>query len=319
MEKVRRAAIGYYLLQGVAVAGWWLMMYLQPSTQGWFRLDPNSPVPLNSFWLGDLLFIAPGSLAAAFLLYVRWKYATAVMWLVTGAISQATFYTAAYSFQSDLGWLGVALMLPAMIWSGVFATGVTFGGEMFRRAKATSTNYILLKTFAQIAVVWTLILVVFPYIVTLLEDKLGITRLQFPFQKPLSVILFLAISTVGVSAAIVMSRIGKGTPLPLDHATDLVVVGPYRYVRNPMALSGIGQGLAVALFLGSPLVAIYALMGSAIWQFIFRPLEEDDLEHRFGQPFTEYKRSVRCWIPRSSPFSGGKPPFLTETDKLDSV
>jgi len=319
MEKVRQAAIGYYLLQGVAVAGWWLMMYLQPSTQAWFRLDPNSSVSLDSFWLGDLLFIAPGSLAAAVLLYVRWKYATTVMWLVTGALTQATFYTAAYSLQTDLGWLGVTLMLPSMLWSGVFATGVTFGGEMFRRSKAASTNYILLKTFSQIAVVWTLILVVFPYVITLLEDELGITRLQFPFQKPLAVILFIAISTVGVSAAIVMSRIGKGTPLPLDHATELVVVGPYRYVRNPMALSGIGQGLAVALFLGSPLVAIYALMGSAIWQFIFRPLEEDDLELRFGQPFTEYKNSVRCWIPRFSAFSGGKPPFLTETDKVDSV
>ncbi len=319
MEKVRQAAIGYYLLQGVAVAGWWLMMYLQPSTQVWFRLAPNSSVPLNSFWLGDLLFISPGSIAAAVLLYVRWKYATAVMWLVTGALAQATFYTAAYSLQTDLGWLGVTLMFPSMLWSGVFATGMTFGGEMFRRSKAASTNYILLKTFSQIAIVWTLILVIFPYIITLLEDKLGITRLQFPFQKPLALILFIAISTIGVSAAIVMSRIGKGTPLPLDHATDLVVVGPYRYVRNPMALSGIGQGLAVALFLGSPLVVIYALMGSAIWQFIFRPLEEDDLELRFGQPFTEYKNSVRCWIPRFSAFNGGKPPFLTETDKVDPV
>ncbi|MEQ1764571.1 MAG: methyltransferase [Pyrinomonadaceae bacterium] len=319
MEKVRRAAIGFYLLQGVAVAAWWLMMYFKPETHAWFRLDPNSLVSLNSFWLGDLLFIAPGSLAAAFLLYVRWKYAATVMWLVTGAITHATFYTAAYSLQTDLGWLGVALMFPSMIWSGVFATGMTFGGEMFRRAKAASTNYILLKTLTQIAVVWSLILVVFPFIVTLLEDKLGVARLQFPFQKPLAITLFIGISVIGVWSAVVMSRVGKGTPLPLDHATDLVVVGPYRYVRNPMALSGIGQGLAVALFLGSPLVAVYALIGSAIWQFIFRPLEEDDLELRFGQPFTEYKHSVRCWIPRFSAFSGGKPPFLTETDKVDSV
>lgn len=303
MENVRLYAISYYLLQGVAVAAWWLLMYLQPSTQAWFRLDPNSSVSLNSFWLGDLLFIAPGSIAAAILLYVRWKYATALMWLVTGALTQATLYTAAYALQTDLGWLGVTLMFPSMLWSGVFATGMTFGGEMFRRSKAASTNYILFKTFSQIAVVWSLILVVFPYLITLLEDKLGITRLQFPFQRPIAIVIFIAVSSIGVMSAIVMSRIGKGTPLPLDHATDLVIAGPYRYVRNPMALSGIGQGLAVALFLGSPLVAIYALMGSAIWQFIFRPLEEDDLELRFGQPFIEYRSAVKCWIPRALPYS----------------
>lgn len=303
MEKVRRAAIFYYLLQGVAVVAWWLMMYVLPSTQAWFRLDNHSLISLNSFWLGDLLFIAPGSIAAAVLLYVRWKYATAVMWLVTGAITQATAYSAAYTFQTDLGWLGVTLMLPAMIWSGVFATGMTFGGEMFRRAKTASKNYILLKTLTQIAVVWSAILVIIPYLITILEDKIVITRLLFPFQKPLALVLFIGISVVGVWSAVVMSRIGKGTPLPLDHATELVVVGPYKYVRNPMALSGIGQGLAVALFLGSPLVALYALMGSAIWQFIFRPLEEDDLELRFGPLFLDYRSAVKCWLPRATPYN----------------
>lgn len=303
MEKVRRYAIGYYLLQGVAVVAWWLMMYVWPSTQSWFRLDNHSLISLDSFWLGDLLLIAPGSITAAFLLYRRWKHATAAMWLVTGAVTQATAYSAAYTLQTDVGWLGVTLMLPAMLWSGVFATGVTVGGEMFRQSKATSTNYILLKTLSQIVVAWTTILVVFPYLITILEDKLSIPRLEFPFQKPLAIVLFITISSIGVWSAEVMSRVGKGTPLPLDHASDLVVVGPYKYVRNPMAVSGIGQGLAVALFLGSPLVAIYALIGSTIWQLIFRPLEEDDLELRFGMPFTEYRSAVKCWVPRFKPYS----------------
>ena len=108
--------------------------------------------------------------------------------------------------------------------------------------------------------------------------------------------------SLGVTAAIFMARIGGGTPLPLDHAKKLVVVGPYKYVRNPMAVSGIGQGLAVALFLGSPLVAAYALMGSLIWQLIFRPLEEDDLSQRFSTDFETYRSQIRCWLPRSAPY-----------------
>jgi len=69
-----------------------------------------------------------------------------------------------------------------------------------------------------------------------------------------------------------------------------------------MAVSGIGQCLAVALFLGSPLTVVYAFMGSFIWQLIFRPLEEDDLEVRFGTVFRKYMENVRCWIPHLKPY-----------------
>jgi protein-S-isoprenylcysteine O-methyltransferase Ste14 len=79
-------------------------------------------------------------------------------------------------------------------------------------------------------------------------------------------------------------------------------MGIYSFVRNPMAISGIGQGLAVGLFLGSPLVLLYALMGGAIWQMIFRPLEEDDLLKNFGADYEEYQKNVRCWIPRLRPY-----------------
>ncbi len=77
--------------------------------------------------------------------------------------------------------------------------------------------------------------------------------------------------------------------------------GVCAYVRNPMAISGIGQGLAVALFLGSPLVAVYALMGASLWRFVFRPLEED-LRKNFGADYENYCETVRCWIPNRQPF-----------------
>jgi protein-S-isoprenylcysteine O-methyltransferase Ste14 len=36
----------------------------------------------------------------------------------------------------------------------------------------------------------------------------------------------------------------------------LVIAGPYRYVRNPMAVAGILQGIAVGWYLGSVSVII---------------------------------------------------------------
>ncbi len=306
MEKVRRNAAIYYFVQGFAVIGWWVLLVWYPESREWFRMEPRSLTTLWAFWLPDLLLIGPGSLAAAVLVYRRFRFAEHLMWLVTGTVAYATLYSLAISMMTDRGWLGVVLMLPATLWSGVFATGVTVGNGMFRAARESSTNYVLIKTFTQIVVVWSFILVIFPYLITIFEDKLGISRLAFAGQAPIALTLFVLLSIPGVWSAIVMSRIGKGTPLPLDHAKELVVAGPYAYVRNPMALSGIGQGLAVALFLGSPLVAVYALIGSAIWQFIFRPLEEDDLVERFGKPYEKYSEAIKCWLPRGKRYSNLK-------------
>ena len=302
MERVRKAAAFYYTMQGIAIFAWWAMLFAAPETRRYFQLQKNSADSLMAFFAPDVLLLGVGSIATAVLVYFGIRYAEAAMWLVTGSLGYATVYTFAVVFATDTGWLGVSLMLPAMLWSGVFATGITVGNTMFRHAKASSTNYVVLKTFVQIVVVWSVILLIFPYLITILQDKLGIVRLEFAFQKPLAIILFVLVSSIGVWSAYVMSKIGRGTPLPLDHAHELVIAGPYRFVRNPMAVSGVGQGLMVALFLGSPLVAIYALMGSAIWQFIFRPLEEDDLAARFDEEYESYRREVKCWVPRLTPY-----------------
>jgi len=316
MEKVRKAAAVYFLLQGVTVVAWWLLLISVPASREWFRLDPGSLTTLWAFWLPDLLLIAPVSLTAAGLVRKGHSYAEPAAWLVTGAVTYATLHTFAMTMMTDLGWLGVVLMIPAMLWSGVFAIGLTVRGQMFRPARDSSTNYVLTKTLTQIVVVWTLILAVIPYLITIFEKKLGVPRLEFTFQRPVALVLFAVVSSVGVWAAVVMSRVGKGTPLPLDHAPNLVVTGPYRYVRNPMAVSGILQGLCVALFLGSPLVAIYALIGSAIWQLVFRPLEEDDLENRFGRDYRRYRNSVKCWLPRLAPYQmEGMPDSSISTER----
>lgn len=292
--KVSRSAAIYFGLQGTAVIAWWAALYLYPAARKYFLLEQNSETSLLAFWLADLAFIGIGSIVTAWLCATDSPLKTLAAWFVTGCVSYAAIYTFAFALITDVGWLGVVLMFPAMIWSGVFAVGMSLGREMFRQAKASSTNWIVAKTFLQIVVVWSLILLVLPYLITIIEDKIGIMRLSFPFQRSIASVMFVAISSLGVYAAYVMSRVGQGTPLPLDHAKNLVVEGPYRYVRNPMAVSGVGQGLAVALFLGSPLVLIYALMGSLIWQLIFRPLEEEDLESRFGGEYRPYRHNVKC-------------------------
>jgi protein-S-isoprenylcysteine O-methyltransferase Ste14 len=95
-----------------------------------------------------------------------------------------------------------------------------------------------------------------------------------------------------------MSSKGRGTPLPSAMPNHLVIAGPYRWVRNPMAVAGIAQGIGVGLILGSWLVVAYAMIGSLVWNYAVRPLEEADLENRFGPEFRRYRSSVSCWLPR---------------------
>jgi protein-S-isoprenylcysteine O-methyltransferase Ste14 len=61
-----------------------------------------------------------------------------------------------------------------------------------------------------------------------------------------------------------------------------VLAGPYRHVRNPMAVAGIAQGVAVALWLGSWAVLLYAVSGALLWHMAIRSAEERDLAERFG-------------------------------------
>lgn len=306
--KIRHSAAAYFALQGIAVFAWWITLFLVPVSRKYFQLgvDENT---LLSFWLPDLFLLGSGSLIVSGLCLFDSRFLNIVLWFVVGVISYATFYCLAFSLLSDTGWLGVTLMFPSMILSGNFAIGLSLPlyKKMFRSSNEAKTSWILTKTFAQVLIVWTLILFVFPSIVVHVESKLGIEQFTFPFQKIISAFIFCLISSVGISGAFTMAKIGRGTPLPMDSASKLVVAGVYRFVRNPMAISGIGQGVAVALFLGSPLVFLYALMGGAIWQWIFRRLEEDDLREKFGADYERYQKNVRCWIPRLRGFNLEKP------------
>src|SRR5688572_25402728 len=154
MEKVRRTARLYFLLQGLAVAAWWVILFVKPATRAYFQLEAGSETSLMAFLLPDATFIAVGSLIVAYLVSLPNRYEVSALWLLTGAISYATVYTFSLALATDNGWLGVVMMAPATLWSGVFSTALTVKNEMFRQAKVASTNYVLLKTLTQIFVVW---------------------------------------------------------------------------------------------------------------------------------------------------------------------
>jgi protein-S-isoprenylcysteine O-methyltransferase Ste14 len=97
------------------------------------------------------------------------------------------------------------------------------------------------------------------------------------------------------------ARVGQGTLAPWDPTRNLVLIGPYRWVRNPMIL-GVAMALAgQALLRGSWVLGLWAGAFLLINHAYFVLLEEPGLERRFGEPYRAYKAAVPRWFPRIRP------------------
>lgn len=95
---------------------------------------------------------------------------------------------------------------------------------------------------------------------------------------------------------------GKGTLAPWDPPSIFVVRGPYQFVRNPMISGVILLLFGEAFALLSPPHGIWAVI-FMILNLIYIPLvEEPQMERRFGESYREYRRHVRRFIPRLSPW-----------------
>jgi len=169
---------------------------------------------------------------------------------------------------------------------------------LFRRAVPASAAWNVTKTLVQSTVLWTIALWVIPSaIVQVTRDMTGDVWRVGPWPRS-GWLLFVLSSAGGLWSGWIMATQGRGTPLPLDHAREMVTGGPYAFVRNPMAIFGLGQGVGVALVLGSVAVLLYVAAGGAFWNWVLRPLEERRLLDQFGEGYERYRQHVRCWIPR---------------------
>ncbi|MCA0216019.1 MAG: isoprenylcysteine carboxylmethyltransferase family protein [Actinobacteria bacterium] len=287
----------YFAAQALAGAAWWVLVFASP----WVRhvtLGQLDPVFVALFDVP--LFVLASGLAAA---GIRIAAFIATGWTVLVAVALAGYATVT----GQAGW-GVLAMAAAAGGSVAALALIVFG--------LIPTQWILLGPFAfrlarpdgsalrhavaaavQIVLFWGFFLGVAPIIIRWLEHRWGLA-ITLPVGVPLvGAVIFVFASALGIWSAAAMSTLGKGTPLPAAMPRLLVVAGPYRFVRNPMAVSGIVQGVAVGLMLSSWLVVAYALLGSLLWNYAVRPHEEADLEARFGDPYRRYRNTVRCWVP----------------------
>lgn len=92
--------------------------------------------------------------------------------------------------------------------------------------------------------------------------------------------------------------------------TYLITNGPFSYVRNPLYVgnmlvyAGVGV-MSMALF---PWLFIIALIWFYIQYHMIVTSEEEYLAERFGQDYEEYRKKVRRFLPRLTPYRSAQPP-----------
>lgn len=136
-----------------------------------------------------------------------------------------------------------------------------------------------------------------------------ITRFRIPASEPvwqivIAVVLIVAGTMLAFESMKRFVVVGRGTLVPAVPTEHLIVSGMYRLVRNPMYL-----GLLIALcgemllFRSIGLVELGVIFWLASHLFICY-YEEPTLTMRYGDEFRRFKRNVRRWLPRLSPWDG---------------
>jgi len=119
--------------------------------------------------------------------------------------------------------------------------------------------------------------------------------------NPIIIIIGILISLIGLLLVFwtifLFKRLGRGTPNPTVPPKELVTKGPYKIVRNPMALGG-----AILLF-GE--VVIYYSLSLLLLTILYMIIlylnaifvEEPELKKRFGHSYKQYLKEVPRFFP----------------------
>ncbi|MCH8529016.1 MAG: hypothetical protein LAT79_17990 [Kiritimatiellae bacterium] len=274
-----------YRVQAAAVLFWWAGMKWVSGVYEVFAFPEVSREQL--FWFGapDLIVLGGGALWAGSRVPGRRLAGAAVL----GGYLYATLWCLSAGVRTGGGWFGTMLMS----WAVMLNVLLLGRQNLFRVCANGSPVWVGAKTFLQSAVIWGMCLGIYPWVIakTFNRSPGGYS------DNSLGHALFSLGAVLGIGSALEMVRSGKGTPLPMDAPSELVSEGPYRWVRNPMAVAGLIQGLAVAYMWRSIEVAVYVMVGGLVWNCFVRPEEELFLFRIYGEPYQKYVKEVRCWIP----------------------
>ncbi len=146
-------------------------------------------------------------------------------------------------------------------------------------------------------------IVLFPGIVAVYIPYRLLAPFSFSDPDQWSLTQFAAVLLLSIGAVILFksiwsfARVGKGTLAPFDETQNLIVVGLYRYVRNPMYIGVITILLAESWFFWSTSLLTYTAFCFVVANILIIGYEENRLRYKYGDGFRHYCEHVGRWIP----------------------
>lgn len=135
-------------------------------------------------------------------------------------------------------------------------------------------------------------------VVPQVDNYLGISSFFYGLGNIIIGVMAIVIGgIVAIWTIVIQISLASGTPFPMLPTKKLLMVGPFKYCRNPMTLGTIIAYAGIAILIGSfsalGSVAIFA----AILVCYLKIIEEKELQMRFGSEYIEYKKKTPFIIP----------------------
>jgi protein-S-isoprenylcysteine O-methyltransferase Ste14 len=181
-----------------------------------------------------------------------------------------------------------------------------------RRLTGRAANFLPPEPLGRVLrIVWyptVLTWIVYPILVGIMPDRMRMPPLRPLFDVPIVAACAVAVALAALGGSLVCwKRMGKSWRMGIDPSekTQLVVSGPYAYVRHPIyALSSLLMTASVVA-VPTPLMFIVGAVHLFFLQWEARR-EERHLLASHGDQYRQYLRHVGRFVPRSfSPYHPG--------------
>lgn len=154
----------------------------------------------------------------------------------------------------------------------------------------------------------SLVLLIIPYGIYCIAEKLdpifGFKLFHAEqFKIALVIIIFIVGFAFAIWSLVIQYTVGKGGPLHVGNieispkTKNLLVIGPYKYTRNPMPFGTCLVYLAFAIYLNSVMAVILVILFMTVMLIFVKLSEEKRLLKDFGESYTEYRSKVSMFIP----------------------
>ncbi|MHA1138190.1 MAG: methyltransferase family protein [Candidatus Thorarchaeota archaeon] len=82
----------------------------------------------------------------------------------------------------------------------------------------------------------------------------------------------------------------------MQRPANLIIVGPYKFTRNPIYLGGFVALFGLIIMWSSIVTAFFTILVYIIFRYVFIKKEEIILEEEFGDEYREFKNRVGRWF-----------------------